>query len=176
MAAGLPISKQLALYQELSHESTPEPARTKAKKALLDLERLGKPLELGFTAVDGRKVNLAELEDKVVLIDFWATTCLPCVRNLPSLKVLYTKYKPEGLEVIGISLDSDKDVLTSFIQKNELLWPQYFDAAGFENPIAKTYGIGAIPVIWLVDRHGLLRHIDASRELEEKVESLLKEQ
>jgi peroxiredoxin len=176
VAANLPMPKQVVLYQELSHEPTPEPARSKAQKALLDLERIGKLVALDFTAVDGRKVSLAELKGKVVLIDFWATTCLPCVRDLPSLKDLYTKYKPKGLEVIGISLDSDKEVLTRFIQKNELSWPQYFDAAGFESPFAKTYGIKAIPVIWLVDRQGLLRHIDASRQLEQRVETLLKEQ
>lgn len=176
VAARLPISKQLMLYQELSREPTPEPARSKAQKALLDLERLGKPLDINFTAVDGRKVSLAELKGKVVLIDFWSTTCAPCVRMLPDLKELYAKHKAEGFEVIGISLDSDKDVLTRFIEKHKIPWPDYFDAAGSDSPLAKTYGITGIPVLWLVDRNGLLRHLDAREQLGQKVELLLKEQ
>jgi thiol-disulfide isomerase/thioredoxin len=175
VAASLTDGKQLALYQELSREPTPEPARSQAQKALLDLERLGKPLDISFIAADGRKVSLAELKGKVILIDFWSTTCLPCVRMLPDLKSLYAKHNVEGFEVIGISLDSDKDVLTRFVEKHEIPWPDYFDALGFNSPLAKAYGINGIPVLWLVDRHGLLRHLDARQQLEQKVEALLKE-
>ena len=80
-----------------------------------------------------------------------------------------------GLEVLGISLDSDKGALTRFIEKEKISWPQYFDSAGSDNPWAKHYNIGAIPVVWLVDKHGILRHLDGRADTEKKVEALLNE-
>jgi peroxiredoxin len=146
-----------------------------AQKASRNLERLGTPLDLEFTALDGREINLSRLKGKVVLIDFWATTCLPCVRELPDMKKLYSKFKPQGFEIIGISLDSKKEVLERFIQTNEIPWPQYFDDAGERSPLAKTFGIEGIPVVWLVDRHGVLRDLNTRQQPEKKIESLLKE-
>lgn len=176
VAISLPMPKQLAICQELSGESIMVPVRDKARIRLRDLKRLGKPLELSFTALDGRKVDMKELKNKVVIIDFWATTCAPCIVLLPSLKELYSKYQAQGLEVIGVSLDTDRDKLTQFIKKNEIPWPQSFDAAGDDGPVPKAFAIKGIPVVWLVDRQGLLRHLDARMGLEEKVDSLLKEQ
>lgn len=84
VAACLPAAQGRALYTELSQEPTPEPARSMAKQALKDLGRLGKPLDITFEAVDGRKVSLADLKGKVVLIDFWSTDCAPCLREMPA--------------------------------------------------------------------------------------------
>lgn len=81
VAAALPIARQHAIYEELSRDSTPGPARGMALAALRNIERLGLPIDLTFTALDGRHVSLAELKGKVVLLDFWATTCVPCVRG-----------------------------------------------------------------------------------------------
>jgi peroxiredoxin len=176
LAASLPLTNQLAIYQELSHDPTPPPVRSKAQQALLNCERLGKPLDLTFTALDGQAIRMGDFTNKVVILDFWATTCPPCVRKLPELKELYAKYKSQGLEVIGVSLDTEKDKLTRFIHENKLPWPQYFDAAGSDSPMAKSFGIAGIPVVWLVDRHGLLRNLDARFDTEDNVRVLLKEQ
>jgi peroxiredoxin len=175
VAAALPIAHQHAIYEELSRESTPGPARNMALAALRKIQRLGTPVDLAFTALDGRQVKLAELKGKVVLLDFWATTCVPCVRDLPDLKQLYTKYNSQGLEIIGISLDADKKALTRFVEKEKIPWPQYYDPAGETNRLAQQYGVAAIPVVWLVDRKGLLRQLDARQDQEQKVEALLKE-
>lgn len=175
VAAALPIVRQQAIYEELGNESTPGPARGMALAALRNIERLGLPIDLNFTALDGRHVSLAELKGKVVLVDFWATTCSPCVRDLPDLKQLYTKYKPQGLEIVGISLDSNKEALIRFVEKEKIPWPQYYDPAGETNRLAQTYGIVGIPIVWLVDRHGLLRQLNARQDQEQKVEVLLKE-
>ncbi len=74
-----------------------------------------KPLDLKFTAVDGRKVDLSELRGKVVLIDFWATWCPPCRLIAPDILATYKKYHSQGLEVIGVSVDSDKGALLDFV-------------------------------------------------------------
>lgn len=95
--------------------------------------------------------------------------------DLPDLKQLYTKYNNQGLEIVGISLDPDKEALTRFIKKEKIPWPQYYDPAGETNRLAQTFGITGIPVVWLVDRHGLLRQLNARQDQEQKVEALLKE-
>jgi peroxiredoxin len=175
VAKAMPIAKGHDMYVELSSDSIPEPARGMAKQGLLTLERVGLPLDIHFTALDGRQINLADLRGKVVLVDFWATTCVPCLREFPDLKRLYEKYHTNGFEIVGISLDSDKAALTRFIEKEKISWPQFYEPSGETNRLATQYGVAGIPVVWLVDKHGALRHLDARTDQETKVEALLKE-
>ena len=175
VASQLPADRARVLYGQLSRESTTEPARSMAKRALKDLGRLGMPLDISFEAVDGRRVRLAELAGKVVLIDFWSTDCVPCVRELPNLKQLLAKYNAHGLELVGIPLDSDRDTLQRCIAKQQIDWPQYFDPAGRTNRLAQEFGIVGTPVVWLVDRHGLLRDLSGGQDQETKIQALLKE-
>jgi thiol-disulfide isomerase/thioredoxin len=175
VATAMPQLRQEARLGELSGERIPEPARSMAKDALRTLRRLGRPLDLKFTALDGRSVDLTFLKGKVVLIDFWSTTCVPCVREMPDLKALYSKYRTQGFEVIGVTLDENKEVLQRFIQKEQLPWPQYFDAKGSQNPIAQEFNIRSIPVVWLVDRQGVLRDLNGREGQEKKIEALLKQ-
>jgi thiol-disulfide isomerase/thioredoxin len=135
----------------------------------------GKPVKLKFTAVDGRDVDLSKLRGKVVLIDFWATWCGPCVKALPTVKGLYQKHHTNGFEIIGISLDNSQGALRSFIRKHEIAWPQYFDGLGTDNKVAARFGVEEIPVMWLIDRKGNLREVEAHIGLQEKVEKLMAE-
>src|SRR5690606_27424048 len=112
---------------------------------------VGKPLSLEFAALDGKKVNLADLKGKVVLIDFWATWCGPCIAELPELKSVYEELHGKGFEILGISFDQDKDELSRFVQEEKMTWPQYFEE-GDENAFGKLFGIQAIPTLWLVDK------------------------
>jgi thiol-disulfide isomerase/thioredoxin len=112
------------------------------------------PLDLKFTAVDGRKVDLADLRGKVVLIDFWATWCPPCNTISPDLVEIYKKYHSQGLEIIGVSVDSDKQGLLDFVKKHDEPWPQYFDGQGADNALAARFEIDQFPTLWLVDKQG----------------------
>ena len=136
---------------------------------------VGKPLEIKFTSVDGRAVDLAELKGKVVLVDFWATWCGPCVGEIPHVKEAYEKLHPKGFEIVGISFDKDKAKLESFVKDKGMTWPQYFDGKMWDNDYGKKYGIQGIPAMWLVDKKGNLRDPNGRQDLAGKVEKLLAE-
>ena len=156
-------------------ETNPQIARiiSQAKGELKKREALGKPLDMKFTALDGREVDVSQMKGKVVLIDFWATWCGPCVREIPSVKKTYDELNKEGFEIIGISLDSDKTKLEDFIAKNDMPWPQFFDGKGWKTSLAKEHGISSIPAMWLVDKKGNLVDQNARSDLEEKVKKYL---
>jgi thiol-disulfide isomerase/thioredoxin len=139
------------------------------------MDILGKPLDIQFTAVDGRKVSLAELKGKVVLIDFWATWCGPCVAELPNVIKAHESLNAKGFEIIGISFDNNKEALTKFVEQKKMPWPQYFDGKGWGNKYGQEYGINGIPAMWLVNKQGALADMDARDGLEEKVKKLLAE-
>jgi thiol-disulfide isomerase/thioredoxin len=135
-----------------------------------------------FTAEDGREVDLDKMKGKVVLVDFWATTCVPCVAELPRVKAAFEKYQQKGFEVIGISCDTDKQKLERFLKENGIAWPQYFDGQQQErNKFAQGFGIDGIPHMFFVDKKGCLRFdsVRASGDqinFEKKIEGLLAEQ
>jgi thiol-disulfide isomerase/thioredoxin len=137
---------------------------------------IGKPLQIRFTALDGREVDLAELKGRVVLVEFWATDCGPCIGQIPEIKAVYEKLHAKGFEIIGISLDQKEKTLRRFIGEKQLPWPQHFDGKGWGNKYAVQYGIFGIPTTWLVDRAGNLRVTNARGSLERRVEILLNEQ
>lgn len=141
-----------------------------ALAAIVPTVRAGDKPEIKFTAVDGREVDLAKLKGKVVLIDFWATWCGPCVAEIPHVLEAYKKFHAKGFEVIGISLDRDKNALTSFVKERGMPWPQSFESS---NALANKYGINAIPAMWLVDKEGNLATKNARDNLAGQIEKLL---
>jgi peroxiredoxin len=151
-------AKGRALAAELMTSTAPEDIKLWAKGYLNRLDSAGKPVDLKFTAVDGQEVDLAQLRGKVVLVDFWATTCGPCVAELPRVKAAYDLFHAQGFEVIGISCDTDKTDLEKFVKQHGIPWPQYFDGKQqTDNKFGAAFGVDGIPHMFLVDKKGILR-------------------
>src|SRR5437867_5710218 len=169
------MDKGRAGAEELAASNAPPSIVEDARSMLKRFARLGQPLAFKFTALDGREVDLEGMRGKVVLIDCWATWCPPCLREMPRVKAAYDRFHSKGFEVVGISSDDDREALEKFVKENRIPWPQYFDGKGELNAFALKFDVGGIPTIWLLDRKGVLRDLNAVNNLAGKIEMLLNE-
>lgn len=115
---------------------------------------IGDSMNLKFKSTAGQDVDVAAMKGKVILIDFWATWCEPCISEMPNIATTFEKYNEKGFEIIGISLDEDLNVLNNFLTANEIKWPQYFDGKSWGNELAGEYGIQGIPATFLIGKEG----------------------
>src|SRR5664279_410167 len=122
----------------------------------------------------GKPLAIANYKGKVVLLDFWATWCGPCVHELPNVIKTYDAYHKQGFEIIGISLDKDQEKLTSFTNEKNMTWVQYFDGLVWQNELAVKYGVNSIPATFLLDGKGTIIGTDLRGEaLEQAVAKAL---
>ncbi|WP_221031197.1 TlpA family protein disulfide reductase [Actomonas aquatica] len=157
-------------------ESPNRHARAYVRDRLRFFELSQKPFELAFTAIDGREVDLTDLRGKVVLIDFWATWCGPCIAELPNVKQVYADYHDKGFEIISISLDQEKDrqKFIDLVAAEAVTWPQRFEGKGWNDPLVKTWTVSGIPAMFLLDQNGMLVSTNArGPKLEAEVKRLL---
>ncbi len=104
--------------------------------------------------LDGEQVSLSDFKGKVVLIDFWASWCGPCRKDNPHVVELYNKYKEDGFEILGVSLDKTKDRWEQAVAKDNLTWEHVSDLKGWSNAVAKMYSVKSIPHTVLLDKEG----------------------
>ena len=136
---------------------------------------MNRPFKAELTLMGGTKLNLPDdLLGKVVVIDFWATWCPPCVEAMPRMKELYEKYKSQGVEIVGISLDTSRFILKRFIKKQQLDWIHTFSGKGLGDPTAKAYGVSSIPSVWVVGKNGKVISDSAMGRLERILQVALK--
>jgi RNA polymerase sigma factor (sigma-70 family) len=151
-------------------------------------ERIGTPFELEFNdAITGRHISMKDLRGKVVVVDFWATWCGPCVGEIPEMKRLYAQYHDQGVEFIGVSHDlleeeGGLEALKTFVAEQEVPWPQYYQAhdgnrivsGSPTDDFSEFWGISGIPTVFLIDAEGRLYSTEARGRLETLIPRLLK--
>ena len=169
-----PGPKGMDIYRYMAENGPPQ-IKEVAQPELKRFESMNKPFKLAFKSADGAPIDVEKSKGKVVLIDFWATWCGPCIASLPELIGVYEKFHDKGLEVIGISFDEDCDEMKRFVKKNKMPWPQFCDGGKYDNALNKEFGVRAIPTMYLIDKKGILRDIWARENLADKIEALLKE-
>lgn len=166
-----------SLYGEQFKAIQSEEKFKKIVARIKDKIGIGKPAQ-DFTTdlLSGSTFTLSAQKGKVILIDFWAIWCGPCLAEMPNLKKYYKEFKEKGFEIIGISLDNSKDMLEEYIKKENLEWNISFSGKGWEDSTGELYGVKSIPSYWLVDKAGVLRHFGLRGEqLKKAIEELISE-
>lgn len=150
------------------------PSGRKARGAARRLEIVGKPLTLSGTALDGRPVAVEKMRGTPVLVHYWATWCEPCKVDIAQIRELFRKYGPKKFQVVGVTLDSDKQQLAAYLAEKPMPWPQLHESGGLDGRLAEELGVLTLPTMLLLDADGNV--VDRSlviTDLERKLDSMI---
>lgn len=178
---GLDPAKYATLYKQVDEammKKYPEDkmVRTMHESISKDLAtQIGMPApEIDLPTPEGTQLPLSSLKGKIVMVDFWASWCGPCRKDMPFVVKLYEKYKAKGFEILGVSLDQDKARWVDAIKHDGITWPQVSDLKFWDCAAAKAYAVGAIPYTVLIDKEGkILAKGLRGHELEVAVDAAL---
>jgi thiol-disulfide isomerase/thioredoxin len=187
-----PPAASFAAWRALATTRNPGLAALAAEK-IRTLGALEAPVELKFTAIDGAEVDLAKLRGKVVLLDFWATWCVPCMEEMPNVRKAYHAWHSRGFEVIGVSCDVAPAAAATpfwakaartalqvleFTRTHDMPWPEDYEGRkqnGGGKALAARFAVIGIPSSFLFDRTGRLVAMNLrGGELEERIRTLLR--
>ncbi|HTD52117.1 MAG TPA: redoxin domain-containing protein [Thermoanaerobaculia bacterium] len=145
-----------AVLDEYLKREPPGPFADQSKALKANHRRATESFSPDFhiTTLDGKVISLDSLRGKVVLLDFWATWCGPCLQALPELKSIRKRFEGQPFELISISVDREKKKLEDFVKNNEMTWPQYFDEG---NRVAREgFGVVSFPSYFVLDGDGIV--------------------
>ena len=169
-------AKWKALYEALSADIRNTPKGLEIAK-LIESEAVKEGgIAPDFTQedVDGKPFQFSSIKGKYVLIDFWASWCVPCRKENPNVVKAYQKYKDKNFEIVGISLDTQRESWIKAIADDKLEWINVSDLKGWKNEVSMDYGIKAVPSNFLVDPEGKIIGVNLRGEdLEKKLAEIL---
>ena len=130
---------------------------------------------LEFETASGALVDLAELRGKVVLVDFWAEWCRPCVEEVERLKLIDREFGGADFEIVGVSLSRSEELFRKFVREHDIPWPQRYEDDGWQGEAARAFGAKAVPSHYLVDRDGRITHVPLGnpQRLAQTIESMI---
>lgn len=174
-----PFDEFKQCYDNLTERVKATP-RGKALKAAVDALASasvgGIAPDIKLPTPTGKTLSLHSLRGHIVLLDFWASWCGPCLAEMPNVKAIYAKYHKKGLEIFGVSLDEKADAWKRAIAKHGLSWNHVSSLKGWECPAAKTYNVTGIPRMYIIDRSGKIIAQDLrGKALADKMEELFNE-
>ncbi len=165
-------------YKDHPDQAVAKQATARAENGRRRSALIGQPFTVDGVQADGSPFDWGKYQGKVVLVDFWATWCRPCLEEIPNIDANYKKYKAQGFEVVGVNLDDDPQTVVRFLEVQPLPWTTVVssdqNALGFDHPLAVKCGIDAIPFIVLLDRDGKVNALHVRGEkLDQKLAELL---
>ena len=183
MPGGEALSKQAyETFGPVFAKSKNDSIRQMAESFQGTLRRLslpGNPMKITGTLLNGQLFDQSTVAGKIVLVDFWATWCGPCIAEIPNVLEQYEKYHSRGFEVVGVSLDQERDALEKFVTDRKIPWPILFEpseGSGWQHPLATYYGISGIPTVILIGKDGNVVSLNARGErLGELLDELFKD-
>lgn len=174
---GIPIEETEAFYNRMGEKARNSPKGIELKESIAKMKALApgtKAPEFTLPTVSGEELSLKSLQGHIVILDFWASWCAPCIAEMPTVKEIYAKYKDKGLKVVGISMDNSKTAWIKSIDKVQIPWAHVSSLKGMKKcPIAQLYQVYAIPKLYIIDQEGKIIAKDLrEEELKKKIDEL----
>lgn len=146
-----------AFYDNLTDRVKKSAPGLALKQKMEDMQQVnigGMAPNFELTTPDGKKLSLYDLRGHIVLLDFWASWCAPCLAEVPNLKAIYEKYHGKGLNILGVSLDEKEAAWKSAIERKGLTWQHVSSLKGWKCPVAQRFKVTGIPRMYIIDAQG----------------------
>lgn len=171
------FDSQPAIKRKLLQEAQPLASDEETKSRIADdlrrLDLLGETLALSGPSTEGKPLDLADYRGRVVIVCFFATWSPQSILALDSLKKSLSPFQKERVQLVGISLDTKPEPLGELLKTRAVTWPIIRDGQGWESPLIRRLGLNTLPTVWLVDREGKLRSLDALEETTAQIRKAL---
>lgn len=178
---GIPVEETEEFYNRMGEKAKASPKGIELKESIAKMKALApgaKAPDFTLPTATGEEFSLESLQGHIVILDFWASWCAPCIAEMPTVKEIYAKYKDKGLKVVGISMDNSKAAWMKSIDKIQIPWLHVSSLKGMKRcPVAELYQVYAIPKLYIIDKEGKIVDKDLRGEdLKKKVDELFARQ
>ena len=155
--------------------ATDDELRGRVADDLKRLDLLGNEVPLRFTTADGKAVDAADHRGKVIIVVFFASWSPPSTAALATVQRAIGALPKDRAQILGVSLDNKPEQLAAVVKQHGVTWPVAFDGQGWESPLVRSLGINALPTVWLLDKQGRLRSLNALDGLAGQARQLIDE-